>query len=449
MAIERIIADMPSGPLVGGLTWRPVVGKPSQRALQQARELNGASHYTLITVAGRSAYGLFQLRPSEEKEKIPKNVSSAAGAFAQIVGQSAPNAALVIRLPYIEGQKDDRIYVVVLAGGIPVTDKVTGVLDSRNALGDEERPIYSDDDVSFPSCELVTLEWLTQGVGKSTRLAKVPLNPIPLVVATVVTVAVGVGYMSYLSHKKAEAARKAAEAAAAADPVPRYLAALASQQGTMSTDRADVVAGVEALLAMPVTAPGWALASVDCVAAAQTCTSVWKRHGGTFDELKRAANDQHLVFLAAHDGGVPKLDEVATSRSFKVKRESLPLLAASGVPPGHAPVYLPDLQGSFGKYGPELQVWSTAGLSVNLSEPKLWPAAAGVPSNFSHPKALQRGDFVVGNVIGPFAVEALRRAPESVSWERVKLTLGASADAKGRLTFELIGNYYVSAKAGV
>jgi len=52
---------------------------------------------------------------------------------------------------------------------------------------------------------------------------------------------------------------------------------------------------------------------------------------------------------------------------------------------------------------------------------------------------------VLGDVPGPFIVEALRSAPDWVSWETVRADLG-EGDIKARLKFHAMGVYYAAGR---
>jgi len=182
MEIERLLASPPAGPLLGGLSWRPPSkGKHSMRRLYEARNLTtDATHYTLFQSGATTVYGLYQPRASEELARLPKGVLSAAHCFARRVGQEAPNAALILRVPAGGPRRDEKIYVVVLEDGAPVVDSLTTEMEARNALGSEDRPIWSDSPLSYPNCEPADFDWLALEPAKATRVMRIPMNPWPL-----------------------------------------------------------------------------------------------------------------------------------------------------------------------------------------------------------------------------------------------------------------------------
>lgn len=437
MEIERVLADTSAGPVIGGLSWRPPNGgKHSMRRLYEARNLTtDATHYVLLEADKAVVYGLYQPRASEERARLPKGVLSAAHCFAALVGHRSPNAALVLTVPASERRRDEKVYVVVLEDGVPVVDSLTSEMEARNALGSEDRPIWSDNPMSYPHCESVDFEWLASGVTKAARVTVIPMNPWPLIILTLFVVAAAAGWLLIQKAKQAEARRKQLEAAAANDPVPKYLAALALKAPTMAADREQFVAIVQGLFTLPVRVPGWSMVSVDCSVDARQCVSAWQRKGGTYDELRRARPGETLHTVTAEGSAVPLFDLAKTVRGIQVERHS-------AIDPARP---LPVLDEAMTISGPLWQVWKTADISVEIKQPTLWPQAAGVPPAFVHPSALRSGSISISNVPGPFVVEALRAAPAWVSWETIHIDLG-EGDAKARLKFKVSGKYYAASR---
>src|SRR6218665_3418533 len=173
MTIERILANTNAGPLLGGLSWRPPAGgKHSMRKLHEARNLTtDATHFAILTTEQAVVYGLFQPRASEESVRLAKGVQAAAHCFATRVGATAPNGALLLTIPPEGQRKDERVYVVVLEDGVPVVDSLTTEMEARNALGSEDRPIWSDSPGLYPNCQPVDVEWLAPAASKTPRMA--------------------------------------------------------------------------------------------------------------------------------------------------------------------------------------------------------------------------------------------------------------------------------------
>jgi hypothetical protein len=436
--IERMIASTAQGDLLGGLFWRaPTAGQGRSRALVEARALTSdATHWAQSQVGSHVRYGLFQPRASEETVRLPKGTLAAAACFSRLVGQQAPNAALVLAVPASAQRKEDKYFVVCLEDGVPVIDVLSNEIDARNALGGEDRPIWSDNPVAYPNCEAADFAWLVSGGDRLARLQPMPINPWPIV-GTGLAATASLGAWLLVQHvHRVEVERKAVAAARAADPAPRYLAALASQQASMATDRSTFVAAARAIFGYRTWISGWSLASAECSARTRACTRDWVRHGGSFDDLRRALPDDALEMLVPQGSSVPALDVARTRHPFTVTRHTL-------LDPRRP---LRTLQATFSDAGPQLQRWRTADVVVELKKPALWPRVPEVPTAFQHPAAVLVGDVDMHDVPGPFIVEALNSAPDFVSWESVRVDLGEGSDARGLLKFSATGVFYVAAR---
>ena len=436
--VERLIVSTGQRDLLAGLFWRaPTVGQGRGRALREARALTSdATHWAQAQVGPHTRYGLFQPRASEEGQRLPKGTLAAAACFSRRVGQAAPNAALVLTVAASAQRKEDKYFVVCLEDGVPVIDVLSNEVDARNALGGEDRPIWSDNPVAYPNCETADFAWLASGVDRLARLQPMPINPWPVVGAALVASA-SLGAWVLVQHlHRVDAEHKALLAARAADPAPRYLAALASQQAGMAVDRPALVAAAREMFGYRTWIPGWSLASAECSARVQACTRDWVRRGGSFDDLRRALPDDGLEMLVPQGSSVPALDVARTTHAFKAGRRTL---LATGHP-------LRSLQAAVSEAGPQLQRWRTADVVVELKKPALWPHVAEVPATFQHPSAVLAGDVDLHDVPGPFIVEALDSAPDFVSWESVRVDLGEGSDARGLLKFSATGVFYVAAR---
>ena len=436
--IERMIASTPAGDLLGGLFWRaPTAGQSRSRALAEARALTrDATHWAQAQVGSHVRFGLFQPRASEDGVSLPKGTLAAAACFSRLVGQRAPNAALVLAVPASGQRKEDKYFVVCLEDGVPAVDVLSNEIDARNALGGEDRPIWSDNPVAYPNCEAADFGWLVSGGDRSARLQPMPINLWP-VVGTGLAATASLGAWLLLQHvHRVDSERKAAAAVRAADPTPRYLAALAAEQAAMATDRPALVQAARALFAYRTWIPGWSLASAECNARAQACTRDWVRHGGGFDDLRRALPDETLEMLVPQGSSVPALDVARTRRPFKIGRHSV-------LDPRRP---LRSLQVTFSDAGPQLQRWRNADVVVDLKKPAIWPRVPDLPAAFQHPAAVMAGEVDMHNVPGPFIVEALSAAPDFLSWESVRVDVGEGSDPRGLLRFSATGMFYVAAR---
>jgi hypothetical protein len=436
--IERMLANTAQGDLLGGLFWRaPTASQGRSRALAEARALTSdATHWAQAQAGAHVRYGLFQPRASEEGVRLPKGTLAAAACFARLVGHQAPNAALVLTVPASAQRKEDKYFVVCLEDGVPVIDVLSNEVDARNALGGEDRPIWSDNPVAYPNCETADFAWLAAGGDRLARLQPMPINPWPVLgVGLAATASLGAWLLVQHLHR-VDVERKAAQAARAADPAPRYLAALASQQAAMAVDRPTLVAAAREMFGYRTWIPGWSLASAECSARTQACTRDWIRRGGSFDDLRRALPEEALEMLVPQGSTVPALDVARTMHAFKASRRTL---LAPGRP-------LRSLQAAISEAGPQLQRWRTADIAIELKKPAPWPHVAGLPTSFQHPAAVLAGDVDMHDIPGPFIVEALDSAPDFVSWESVRVDLAEGSDARGLLKFSAKGVFYVAAR---
>jgi hypothetical protein len=437
-SIERLIADTAQGELLGGLLWRaPTPGQSRTRALIEARSLTSdATHWAQAQVGPHVRYGLFQPRASEEGLRLPKGTLAAAACFSHLVGQRSPNAALVLTVPASTQRKEDKYFVVCLEDGVPVVDVLSNEVDARNALGGEDRPIWSDNPAAYPNCEPADFAWLAAGGERQARLQPMPINPWPLFGAGLAASASLAAWMIVQHVRRVEIERRAVAAARAADPAPRYLAALMGQQASMATDRPTLVAGAREIFGYRTWIPGWSLVSAECSARVQACTRDWARRGGTFEDLRRALPEDALEMLVPQGSTVPALDVARTRHPFKVARRTM-------LAPGHS---LRPLQTALSDAGPLLQRWRTADVVLELKKPAVWPHMADVSTTFQHPAAVLAGDVDLHNIPGPFIVEALSSAPDFVSWESVRVDIGEGSDARGLLRFSATGVFYVAAR---
>lgn len=438
IAIERLVASTPHGDLLGGLLWRaPTAGQSRAGALAEARSLTSdATHWAQAQVDSHTRYGLFQPRASEEGVHLPKATLAAAACFARLVGSQAPNAALVLSVAASGQRKEDKYFVVCLEDGVPVIDVLSNEVAARNALGGEDRPIWSDNPAAYPNCESADFAWLAAGGDRAARLQPMPINPWPGVgVGLIASVSLGSWLIVQHLHT-VDVERKATMAARAADPAPRYLAALAGQKAVMATDRPALVAAAREIFGYRTWIPGWSLASAECSARTQACTRDWVRRGGSFDDLHRALPDDALEMLVPQGNTVPVLDIARTAHPFRIGRRAM---LGAGRP-------LRTLQTAFSQTGPQLQLWRTADIVVDMKKPSLWPHVPDVPVTFQHPSAVLAGDVDMHDIPGPFIAEALESAPEFVSWESVRVDIGEGSDVRGLLKFSATGVFYVAAR---
>lgn len=224
MKKSMVIAETPGGPLLGGLDWRPSLhGRHSTRALKALAVDHHCTHYSLCKSNDTVLYGLY----GGQLARPPRDAVAAAACFANLVGGSNPNAALVLPVEALPGeagvmsapapvsaaQEQDnaegatpvdspRFLVVVLEEGAPLVDAVLSEASVRETIGSATRPMWAFCDLQYPGCEVVDHRWLAEGRTASARLQRVPRNPWPAVVLiglAVIAFAVSWGYRNVVA----------------------------------------------------------------------------------------------------------------------------------------------------------------------------------------------------------------------------------------------------------
>jgi hypothetical protein len=432
--IERLILQSDDDGLIGGLVWRaPSAGQSRVRALREAKALMpDASHYVQVRTPDQIRFGIYQPRASEEGVALPKGTLAAAACFSNLVGDECRNAALVLTVPAIGHRREERLLVVCLEDGVPVVDVLSNETEARNALGVEDRPIWSDNAVAYPSCRPASFEWLASGAHRPCRMARIPPDPWPAVAAIGVAVVL-LGGWSLADHLgAARRARAEAERARAADPTPRYLSELQSRRSRMSSERSSVLDAVRAMFDYPLSAHGWLLASAECSTSRHRCSRRWIREGGTFDDLRKALPTEALEVPAGNLAGAVSFEFATTYRPWEPARGPL----------GDGRHPLRSAEAEFTSAAPLLQIWRTAHIALDFGVPALWPRVADVSSGFRPPNALMAGDVQVRDVPGPLILETLRDAPGFISWEDIKVDIDSSGDARAALKFSASGVFY-------
>lgn len=432
---DRIIATSAAGPLLAGLDWRPPAsGVPSRAALKEALSLAEARYYVELSAGERTVYGLLPPTGLDDVATAPKGALAAAALFSQAVGESHPNAALLLTLEPLD-ERESRRLLVVLEDGLPSIDMLGDDEGVLRALADEQRPMWADDRVAYPHAQVASLDWLceaaTPAAAKLAQLRKQPLNPMPVLIAVASAAVLIGGGLAWQNHQRVKAQELAAQRAAEADPIPKYQAALAQQAPSAGFEGQDLARVLADLYQLPVQVPGWSLQQIDCDAAQSACQAKWVREGGGFDEL-RAALPKHEVVLDGAEGATPSLATATSRWAIKVARRAL---EAS----------LPTLNDALSKDGPQLQGWLTAELALDLKAPALWPAPPEVPVTLAGKGFVRRGEISVKGAPADFAGEILLQAPRWVTWESVHMDVSPQSAPKGRLSLSLSGHYYVEA----
>lgn len=441
--ISTVLKDLAqgNGALVGGLDWRviPSNGKVDAQVRTLAGQLS-ASHAVRAVPArtaevggGRNASGNSHIAVgfyvNFDGSKIPKNAHSLAAAFASWTREH-PRALLCIKVK-------DKWAVVVVVGGAPVLDKVEETsakayeLCKSYLLDGKPVSVFSDDLGRYPDAldHEDLLAKITGALSADTLLKPIPPNVVMLAMATLLICALVGGGYTYYKVQQEKKRQAELQRLRDADPVPKYLNALAAAREAVGVDRASMKAGIEAAMRTPLSPEGWNASRISCMQAS-SCEVVFTRTTGTFKRLQ--ADVAHLTISPA---SAINLNEARMSWSQPTVATRLD--PANQLPPMNAFVQGPEAS--------KLQDWLVAGLTIQVTPPRLWPQAEGVPDSFKHPQALAAGKFEIDSIAIPQMLEAVANAPANVVWTGWVIDVGDAKQqplsrAKGRLT----GTFYVT-----
>ncbi len=432
--------------LVCGLRWQPLEADSAAARGRQLREL--ARDYSapkLLVVSRNAADGSPErasvgLATLDEGQKLPRRAHSAAAAFAaSLAGTDSPEAGvLCLRCP--QGDAPQAVYVVIVAGGMPLADViypdpvaahevVRRWLAEPPLQGGAGVEVHSDDGTAFPAGYRIDWALLERFSDSRSAMVSPPVDvrALSLVLAAAVLVGGGLYGWSWYSDITAKSVQRAL--ALAADPLPRYREALASQARSAGFDRDSLIATTRTLLRHPVRVAGWQLGSVVC--DGEMCTSSWARSGGTVEGLQ-AALPAHTLSLRppgtrSEDA---RLDAAWTTWSLPVQRAGLP----DDVPGGDA---------ATSSAASTLQTWSLATMAVTMNgAPALWPVVAGVPASLSAPGTLRATSLSVGSIPTTWIEDVVRQTPANVLWNSIEVTVRAGGDALSAVQFKLTGQLF-------
>ncbi|MCR6481014.1 type 4b pilus protein PilO2 [Variovorax sp. ZS18.2.2] len=442
---SNVVYTAPGGKpiLIGGLEWRllPAVVKTGELDAS-IRELAGdiaARHLaqavssvpeelrergkTILVKRGKVG---FYLPP--EGESLPRGAHSLASAFATWSAEHS-KALLSVRLA------DGRCAVVVVINGLPVLDKVetdhNAAFDLASAYLKDDISVFSDDVVRYPGALVHQdlLEAIGHAAGKDSVIKAVPVNVRRLAIAAFLVAGLLGGLQYWMQWKKEQERLALLERQREADPVPKYLNALAAARQDVGIQREAIKAGIDFAMRVPLSPEGWNASRIGCAAHAG-CEVLYARTTGTFEGLAKAVPFLTLVPAEAIDLNQARMTW------------NQPLATAALNPETQLPAMTAFVQGPEAS---KLQDWLVAGLSIQLTPQQLWPQAEGVPASFKHPAALATGKFDLDAIPLPQLQEAVATAPTNVSWTAWSIEIGDAkqeplARAKGRMT----GNYYVT-----
>lgn len=443
MAIKEIYAAPDGVRLIGGLEWRVLdANQSTDAALRTTGKERAASHAVTATstltesvVVGKKTKEVRRVSggfytSKEEGEGPGKHAHSLAAAFA-LWARDHEKAAL-----YARSGVADKIAVVVVLNGLPALDKVvddeteayqivSGYIQDHPTIS-----VFADDSVKFPASLMDhgILEGIAGAASKTSAIRPIPADVARLAVIALAVVAVLAGYQWWSSTKAQEEKKAALLRAQEADPIPRYLEAIASQRGVLGTTREAMQAAYLAVTKVPVAVDGWKLKTVDCAFAAD-CVAVYERTTGTFEGLRKA-----LPSMTLDQAGSMNLNEAR----MLWKQE----MEADLVDVAKSPFVLTEFLE--GQAGSQFQEWMVAGLGLLIQAPSLWPVVPDLPSGFKHPQAIALGKVEVSSVPLPLLQEVIANAPPNVIWHGFSIQIGeAKSDPMTQAKVKLTGNYYV------
>lgn len=426
--------EKPEIALVAGLEWR-VLSANTEAALRDMGHERSATHATRMqghdaTNTTRDVGGFFV---SIDGAAPPGNAHALAAAFAGWMAHH-PNALLCyalseadrVRLPVPLG--DSTWLVVVVIAGSPVVDAVVSNGDEANGLiasylvSHPDISIVSNDAIRYPQTvkaenilpALVHYAFTTGGT--TTRLRSIPADARKLLVVAVLLASVVVGY-GYFQKKQNEAARQQAMLERREkDPSVLYAAALRLQAPRLGLARDQLIHTLDAVTRLPLAINGWQLKGVLCES---TCNALYLRQFGTTAELATA--------MAALGPGYTLIPAAPTETDLDKATIAIPGLVDPAGPEPLAPSHQDFIQGAAAN---QLQRWKTAGFSVRLQPPQLWPQVPGVPSGYKDQNTLGVGALEIGGIALPLLKEVLSTAPANVLWKGITMdvTTDSSTD---------------------
>ncbi len=480
----------PAVVLVAGLEWRVLSGGTDADLRERGRE-RSATHVSLIrfknTSATRSRRYFWQRHPASDSadggnpkdlqvgdQALTGNLAASVqrrpvgGFFVNVEGTAPPakshslaaafagwmaahpNALLCYAVSAAERQRlhhplpEGTWLVVVVVAGSPVVDAVVTNGDEAHALMASYRlshpdiSVVSNDTVRYP--QTVKAENILPALvnyALTSRDASTQLHAIPadtrkwMVLAVLAALATGL----YLHHQKnqqeAERQRVLLERRNN-DPAQLYTAALRTQGHQMGHSRPSLLGAVDAVARLPLRVGGWQLKGASCES---TCTAQYLRQFGTTSELHTA--------LSALGSGYTLLPPLASDTDLDKATVAVHATLEAAGPEPQAPTSAEFLQG---KAANQLQAWKTAGLSLQMQSPQLWPQVPKVPANFKAANAISVGKLEVGGIALPLLKEVLNTAPANVVWKgfRIEVATGnPSANPIDQAKAQVTGAFYL------
>lgn len=411
--MEFFSAKVRGLPLVGGLEWRTLTGldAPTKEIGEYAGDI-GAARYVSVQNATDNTCGFL---PDERKGETAGKVYAIAAVLAGMPGVS-PDCVLFL-------QEGDNALLVALKDGLPAPgfDSFGPVLETLD-LARKFIQMCSGNVTAYGTsadlgCTHLTLDQL---VSRSTSLKVARLRPVPrpwikaaiaVTVAAVALLVASQAYSYYQAQKKLVADRLAY-----VDVDAVYAKSSGDMFKTLIGAKAAYKDVVHMLAETPTSNGGWALAELAC--QKDGCTYLWKNENGTNRTFVPPKTALSLKYS-------PKGDVISYQGAF-------PRPLRLGVDTSKMPTNDEILRDVLG----DLQAYKDFSI-----EPNFEPAAVdfALPPGLPRPPAhlFKEGAY---SITGPgFAMEALTALPDTASFE----TLFLSLDSEQKLTFKIVGKYYV------
>lgn len=440
--------------LVAGLEWRVLSGGTDADLRERARE-RSATHVSVIRfkMANTARVRRYAWQPggaSESADKTAPNGLSTnpqqrpvGGFFVNLDGTAPPakshslaaafagwmaahpNALLCYALSATERQRlhqplpEGTWLVVVVVAGSPVVDAVVTNGDEAHALiagyrvSHPDISIVSNDTVRYPQTIkaeniLPALVHYARTSGDtSTQLRAIPADTRKWMVVTLLAALATGLYLHHQKNQQEAQRQRVLLERRNNDPAHLYTTALRTQSPRMGYSRPSLSSAVDAVARLPLRVGGWQLKGASCEA---TCTGVYLRQFGTISELHNA--------VALLGPGYTLLPPLANDTHLDIATVAVPANLEATGPEPQAPTPTEFLQGQAANL---LQTWKTAGLSLQMQTPQLWPQVPKVPAHFKGANALSVGTLEVGGVALPLLKEVISTAPTNVVWKSFKI----------------------------
>ena len=414
--MKDIYIPVSSSYLLAGLLWRPFTSKNWAKDIREAANERSASSYALI---GKPGKGTSYFALINESEYQRSKVFSLSVVLAKYASDSA--AAVILHYDNYYAVscvfKNTVVIDKIFASKADAVDELTTVCQRLGIT-----PKCNVDGI--PGCEYVEgleAKLLGPKKGRVKPISEIPQSNIKYIVMGVILLG---GVYGYYDHQQKEAAKREAARLAAereADPVPKYMRQLALDEPTFALTDATVLKMMGDIAVVSQKPKGWtfdqATCKVDREVKNQKCQLKFKRIDGIYTDLQLS-----LPKFIIKYGYPANLNEAIAEAEYADDSFTFPVYEKTGEE---------FIKNEFGNKGQE---WLTAGLGVEITQPILWPMAAGVPPTFNHPMAKFVGDLKVTSLPLYLMSDLLYQKPKN---SHVKSFVITAKDSKKNMDAEV------------